>query len=117
MKNQITPGEWTIDYKDDPDLHPILRNEVGESIAIIVSSQNKHNESTSKKILSAVNNTYGKGIDPDRIGELVSALETIIGYNLQQAADQYGDRKKAEGWACVVTARKALESIKLEESK
>src|SRR5438093_1399486 len=36
------------------------------------------------------------------------ALEKIIEMNRQQAEDQYGDREKAENWACVRIARQAL---------
>ena len=43
-----------------------------------------------------------------RIKELEEGLNTIIGYNLQEAHDRYGDKNKAEQWACVVAARKAL---------
>lgn len=38
----------------------------------------------------------------------IQALEEIIEMNRQQATDQYGDAEKAEGWACVKIARKAL---------
>jgi hypothetical protein len=40
--------------------------------------------------------------------ELLEALQTIIGFNRQQALDQYGDAEKAESWACVKTARHAI---------
>jgi hypothetical protein len=43
-----------------------------------------------------------------RIKELEEGLNTIISYNLQEAQDRYGDKTKAEQWACVVAARKAL---------
>ncbi len=39
---------------------------------------------------------------------LKEAMNKVIEYNLQQAHDKYGDRKKAESWACVVTLREAL---------
>jgi len=40
--------------------------------------------------------------------ELLEALQTIIGYNRQEAEDKYGDPDKAESWACVRTARAAI---------
>lgn len=40
--------------------------------------------------------------------DLLEALETIIGFNRQQAEDQYGDAEKAEKWSCVTVARKAI---------
>jgi len=40
---------------------------------------------------------------------LRKALEKIIQMNLDTAQAQYGDRKKAEDWACVRVAKSALE--------
>lgn len=39
---------------------------------------------------------------------LKKALETIIGFNRQQALDQYGNAEKAETWACIKVAREAI---------
>lgn len=40
---------------------------------------------------------------------LTNALELIITWNRDHARDQYGDPDKAESWACVREARKAIE--------
>ena len=44
----------------------------------------------------------------EALPKLVEALEKIIGFNTQQATDQYGNPEKAEKWACVKVAREAL---------
>jgi hypothetical protein len=44
---------------------------------------------------------------PDE-GACAAALRKIIEMNRQHAEDQYGDANKAESWACIVVARKAL---------
>lgn len=41
--------------------------------------------------------------------ELLEALQNIINWNRQTARDQFGDEEKAESWACVIEARKAIE--------
>ena len=40
--------------------------------------------------------------------DLLAALKKIVEMNRQTAEDQYGDANKAEGWACVTTARAAI---------
>lgn len=40
--------------------------------------------------------------------KLKQALEKIIEMNCQHAQDEFGDRSKAEGWACVTVAKEAL---------
>lgn len=39
---------------------------------------------------------------------LLEALKKIIAMNMQQARDQYGDVSRCESWACVITAREAI---------
>jgi hypothetical protein len=39
---------------------------------------------------------------------LLKAAEKVIEMNLQKAQDQYGDRNKAESWACVRVLREAI---------
>lgn len=39
---------------------------------------------------------------------LLKALEKIVEMNRQHAEDEYGDAEKAESWACVTVARKAI---------
>jgi len=57
-----------------------------------------------------INSLFGdKKVNEDaRRTILLKALETIIELNLQTAKDQYGDRSKAEEWACVKIAREAI---------
>jgi hypothetical protein len=40
------------------------------------------------------------------------AMEKVVEMNLQHAQDQYGDRAKAESWACVTVLREALKEDK-----
>lgn len=43
---------------------------------------------------------------------LTQALQSIIKWNRDHAADQYGDAEKAESWACIVEARAAINGLK-----
>ena len=43
-----------------------------------------------------------------QIEQLRAAALRVIEFNRQQAEDQYGDREKAEAWACVKVLREAL---------
>lgn len=43
--------------------------------------------------------------------QLAANAEKVIEMNLQHAQDQYGDRNKAENWACVVTLREGLKML------
>lgn len=40
--------------------------------------------------------------------ELLEAAEKVIEMNLQESQDRYGDRNKAENWACVRVLRAAI---------
>jgi hypothetical protein len=44
----------------------------------------------------------------ERIAKLEEAAEKVIEMNLQHAQDEFGDRRKAETWACVLVLRAAL---------
>ncbi len=40
--------------------------------------------------------------------KLLTALQKIVEMNHQHAEDEYGDRTKADSWACVVVAKEAI---------
>jgi hypothetical protein len=48
--------------------------------------------------------------------QLEAALKAIIAMNQQHAHDQFGDANKAESWACIKVARKALAAMPNVES-
>ena len=52
----------------------------GDSLHIIVDTAEKFKDPKydAQAIVAAVNSTYGKGIDPGSVGELVKALEAIV---------------------------------------
>jgi len=39
-----------------------------------------------------------------------SAINDVLGYNVQEAIDRYGDARKAETWSCVIRLRAAIAS-------
>lgn len=45
----------------------------------------------------------------EKVKGLVGAMEEVVQLNYQHAHDQYGDRGKAENWACVRILKKAIQ--------
>lgn len=44
----------------------------------------------------------------EKLKSFEEAMKKVIEFNYQQAKDQYGDRNKAKGWACVRTLEDAI---------
>ncbi len=116
MKNQITQGEWEVDKYGhlSCDNQSILIS--GASIPMVVTEESKAN---AEAICKAVNNTYGKGIDPEKIGELIQSVEILLSDMSVLRQTGVGEDKVIECTSphtrLVTDLIKALESIKLED--
>jgi hypothetical protein len=72
---EITKGKWEL--SDGNDI--FVKN--GDNLTIIAEMDDKYNpfwDVDALAICNAVNNTYGKGIDPEAVPELVEALKEAI---------------------------------------
>lgn len=79
-----------------------------DRIAIQLRTIDRQNEQLTK-----ANSAYQRIFDEkvercEYIAQMKTALLVIISMNRGTAKDQYGDPEKAEEWACVKTARKAI---------
>ena len=114
--------DWEIpvhEGRTSSSCHPIV-DDVGEVVAFAVASYNEWNnpykeaQLTANALLIAEAGTifHECGLSPRELLERSQAMEAalmqIIEMNQQWAQDQWGDRNKAEGMACVKTARAAL---------
>ena len=68
IKSKMTKGEWVVDNVDD-----IINNGDGLPNPSIEFSRNI--VANGYAICSAINNTYGKGINPEKVEILYKALE------------------------------------------
>ncbi len=113
MENQITQGKWTV-KSDDFDITIIdkfdsMENAVLGGYPEISSSVS--NETLAEAICKAVNNTYGKGIDPEKLSYALEEVQDII----TAMKDQLENGRETKREAVVAILEHALESIKLED--
>jgi hypothetical protein len=83
--NKMSPAPWKIDggFVTEHDSYaciigstisaPIRETHIAE-----VYSEDENETANAKAIVSAINNTYGKGIDPSSIPELLEALKDLM---------------------------------------
>jgi len=90
-KPDITPGNWELrnstELGDKNKYYTAISSGTWQELASVVTSVNdgrdKPEEDTegkenAKAIVTAVNNTYGKNINPEAIDGLVSAMKSIV---------------------------------------
>jgi len=124
MNTKHTPGEWTANLSGTlSSVKSGITN-----VALMIGSNTHYDEDARDPTKESWLN-YRKRTEPLRHKEeketeanakliaaapdMLQALNEIIEYNLQQAEDQYGDREKAESWACVRKAREAIKKATL----
>jgi hypothetical protein len=77
MKDKITPTPWKVD--DDGKAISIMDNaEIVYVAHWVYGSDKKIVMMNANGIVSAVNNTYGSGINPEMVPKLLDALENIL---------------------------------------
>lgn len=80
MKLNITPGEWYIKWQanifgqDDRAICSTHANQNNSDNGVT----NNQNIDNATAIVTAVNNTYHKGINPESVPEMIEALNKII---------------------------------------
>ena len=93
MKLNITPGPWTYTM---PKLGKSKAKISGENwtrfasvyVAIDGGTPNKMGENNLTAIVTAVNNTYHKGINPEAVEELLQVTKDLYKQNLLSAEAQ-----------------------------
>lgn len=89
-KDKMTPTPWKVDPREYYNLNmcPVPYREIGSINAPWWVAHVKEGEGTGRPdaeaIVSAVNNTYGAGINPEAVKDLLDATEML--YRLANAA-------------------------------
>jgi hypothetical protein len=75
MEKKMTLPPWQIDEIKD-EINIIGADSYGESICTLYSDpMDEDTRANAKAIVTAINFTYGKGIDPSSVPELLEALK------------------------------------------
>lgn len=77
-KLKITEGEWEAVKYSDNRLGVGAKGKPTGSQVCIMNKFRSETEANAKAIVKAVNNTYGKGIDPEAVPDMKEAL--ILAY-------------------------------------
>jgi len=76
-ENKMIMPPWVIDEIRD-EIHIIGANSYGESICALYSDpMDEDVRANARAIVSAVNNTYGSGVNPEAVPELLNALKFV----------------------------------------
>jgi hypothetical protein len=90
MSNKMINTPWVIDEIRD-EIHITGANSYGESICALYSDpMDDETRANAKAIVSAVNNTYGIGVNPDCVEDLLDACK--------EALRMYEEIEPAGGW-------------------
>jgi hypothetical protein len=77
MEKKMTLPPWQIDEVKD-EINIIGADSYGEAICTLYSDpMDEDTRANAKAIVTAINFTYGKGIDPSSVPELLEALKAI----------------------------------------
>ena len=85
IKEKMTQGEWQLVHRtviEKPvriQEHFAIAPEGGPTMAFLPDGRIDIQESNAHAIVTAVNNTYGKGIDPETVPELLKQLKALVG--------------------------------------
>jgi len=82
MKLNITPGPWTYTMPKEGKSKAKISGKNWTFFANVHvrvdNKDSKEGESNLTAIVTAVNNTYHKGINPEAVPEMLSALEALV---------------------------------------
>jgi hypothetical protein len=73
MENKMSPAPWKI--KATPSQTGGALSDANGNMFLRVYSSSNTKEQDASAIVSAINNTYGKGIDPSSVPDLLEALK------------------------------------------
>ncbi len=100
MEKKLINGEWSVTVTENIGCGLLINNEP-------VGWLSQYREYMDRAC-SAVNNTYGKGIDPEYLANLIECMEHLVEIIKN-------DDLMFDGFPPLVNARAALKSIKLED--
>ncbi len=126
LHKRITQGDWKSKGVDaDGSLLIRVKGRAIPVARILTESKISYKcaleqHENTKAICKAVNNTYGKGIDPEKIETVIKRLSEIVRYhNDPKYADMCDqateDTTSTAMDALIISAETALESIKLTD--
>src|ERR1700677_2053731 len=75
MESKMSPAPWKI--KATPSQTGGAISDANGNMFLRVYSSSNTKEQDASAIISAINNTYGKGIDPSSVPELLEALKFV----------------------------------------
>ena|ERR1700685_2014453 len=78
MENKMSPAPWKI--KATPSQTGGAISDANGNMFLRVYSSSNTKEQDASAIISAINNTYGKGIDPSSVPELFRTLKNLVEY-------------------------------------
>jgi hypothetical protein len=78
LKSTTTPTPWEIDEIED-ELHIVRVGGFPESVCALYSDpMDDETKANASAIVSAVNNTYGAGINPEAVPVLLKAFQRLL---------------------------------------
>jgi copper chaperone CopZ len=80
IKQNMTKGEWVVDGQD-------IINQEKCMACDVFGLSDVQIEANANAITTAVNNTYGKGIDPTKVEQMFEELQSIVINNCATAKD------------------------------
>jgi len=107
----MTPTPWKVDDETDPkeELY-IVSDGIPDSFFCLANlycnPMDDETKANAAAIVSAVNNTYGKGINPESVPDLLSALHGMlnIGNALATGHESWIDERRANAKAAIEKA-------------
>lgn len=77
IRKNMTNGEWSIDLVSDSDVIIKSIRHTTYAVASLVDKQNEDAVASGYAIISAVNNTYGKGINPESVEKSFNWMDKV----------------------------------------